>query len=138
MKVAGARRFSAARMSRWRRIVGSALRHLDDRIWLADSLLGQLRCVETLAEREYPDNFRREGLAVQRILQDACCAARVEFAGSSSAAVLDIVLEGGTVTGFAEGLGLAREKAHGRHWRPVLDFIIEFVLDVEGGLRDAA
>ena len=138
LKVAGARRFSAERLNRWRRMIGLSLRHLDDRIWLANSVLGQLRCVQAIARQKYEDRFRREGLAVQDILRDACRAARADFAGSRSAAVLDIILKGGTVAGYATNQGLYRSGAHRRYWRPVLDFIVEYVLDLEEGLRDAA
>ena len=133
-----ARKSSPERLSRWRRLIGLSLRHLEDRIWCANSPLAQLRCAQSLARKKYPERFRREGLAVQHILRDACSAARADFAGSRSAAVLDTIIKGGTVAGYATSQGLYRSGAHRRYWRPVLDFIVEYVLDLEVGLRDAA
>jgi hypothetical protein len=132
------RKLSSEQSKRWRRLVGQALRHLEDRIWLADSRLARLECAEALAKQEFVKRFLPEGLAVQKILQDACNAARAEFADSPFAVVLETVLAGDTVTAFADRLLLNRTSAHRTYWRPVLDFIIEYVLDVEAGLRDAA
>jgi len=138
LKVVVARKISGERLNRWRRLIGLSLRRLDDRIWLANSPLAQLKCVQSLAERKYADRFRREGLALREILIDACDAASAEFAGSPSATVLETVVAGGTVAGFAARHELDRTVAHRRYWRPVLDFIVEYVLDLEVGLRDAA
>jgi len=131
------RKLSAQQAKRLRRLVGRALRRLDDRHWLAESRLARLQCVRQLAAWKYAGRYLPEGLALKEILEAACRAAQNEFSGLS-VQILDTVLNGGAITTFASRRGLGREKLHYRAWQPILDYLVDHLLGLEEGRPDAA
>jgi hypothetical protein len=112
----------------WRRIVSWALRHLDDRIALAESSLGQLRGVNALAEGRFEGRCWAEGLAVRELLLRAVETVDDRLRGDAEAADLRVVLRsvvgGETVTELARRIGLRRETVHRRLWAPVCDLVL--------------
>jgi hypothetical protein len=112
----------------WRRIVSWALRNLDDRIALAESPLGQLRGVVTLAETRFGERCWSEGLAVRELILRAVETVDDRLEGDAEAenlrVVLRSVLGGKAIAELATRMGLRRETVHRRLWAPVCDLVV--------------
>jgi hypothetical protein len=131
-------RTSGTQMARWRRAVGYGLRHHDDWVLLDGCELAGLRIVQRVALTDpYRDRFKRNGRVVRDLLKRGVELAREEFSGPPLEA-LEWILVGDSVTRLALARDDDRSRLHRRDWRPVLDFFVAYLWELEGGARDAA
>ncbi len=133
-----ARPFPPARMTRLRRAIGYALRHLGDRTLLNFCELAELRFVQRLAR---PSSTVITSGATAWCRRTSSAAPASWHAASSVARwrdVLDWMLSGGTLAALAKEWGVHRSRLHRAYWQPVLDYFVLYLSKLEQQARGGA